>query len=201
MLIFGGQNTTQMTKLGSRDSMPVSKQSGSLIDKNITVPAGQWWTTIPKSSLPSHFLQWNLIWWGKKIWHINTSCFQWLKSINMTDTNIFHLNVSQFRWYQREWDWKQTENNGEWDTTTFKITLYIAALSASTFSVSRIILLFDPSKSFADANNCRWIFLNQWLDQSRIANRNWATIYWSQGLRHSYETLYMWYPILFRREI
>lgn len=41
MLIFGGQNTTQMTKLGSRDSMPVSKQSGSLIDKNITVPAGQ----------------------------------------------------------------------------------------------------------------------------------------------------------------
>lgn len=125
MLIFGGQNTTQMTKLGSRDSMPVSKQSGSLIDKNITVPAGQWWTSIPKSSLPSHFLQWNLIWWGKKIWHINTSCFQWLKSINMTDTNIFHLNVSQFRWYQREWDWKQTENNGEWDTTTFKITLLL----------------------------------------------------------------------------
>lgn len=165
------------------------------------VPVGQWWTTIPKSSLPSHSLHWKMICWGKKIGHVNTSCFQWLKSINMTDTNIFHLNGSQFRWYQRESE-REKKNQQPW-MGHYDLQNYIVycCLSASTFSVACIIHLFDPSKSFADANNCRWIFLNQWLDQSRIANRNWATIYWSQGLRHSYETLYMWYPILFRREI
>lgn len=118
-----------MATFGSRDYMPFSKQSGNLI-RNITVPAAQWWTTVPKSSLSSHFLQWKMIWWGKKIGHVNTSCFQWLKSINMTDTNIFHLNGSRFRWYQREWD-RGRENphkNGEWDTPTFKYYIVYCCL-------------------------------------------------------------------------
>lgn len=63
-------------------------------------------------------------------------------------------------------DIKESEKEGEKTPTKTvngtlrpsNITLYIAALSESTFPVSRIILLFDPSKGFADANNCRWIF-------------------------------------------
>lgn len=150
-----------MTTFGSRGYMPFSKQSGNLINKKhngTCCSVVDYGTKIFSLSTLSPMKD-DLV--GKKDWACEYILFSVIK-IDKHDRHkyFFILTVPD------SGDIKESEKEGEKTLTKTvngtlrpsNITLYIAALSASTFPVSRIILLFDPSKGFADANNCRWIF-------------------------------------------